>query len=82
MRRFAAEHPDQWQDVRQVLVRMIWETYLGRWRDSYQHRSSSREVGERRLQNAIDTRLLQKGRVRCLSSVKTKVKATLRRRIQ
>jgi GT2 family glycosyltransferase len=41
MQRFAAEHGAQWQAVKRVLVRMIWETYLWRWKDSYQNRQSN-----------------------------------------
>jgi glycosyltransferase involved in cell wall biosynthesis len=38
VQQFAAAHFDQWQDLKQVLVRMTWGTYLWRWRDLYKHR--------------------------------------------
>jgi glycosyltransferase involved in cell wall biosynthesis len=35
---FAAKNFRQWQDLKRVLVRMTWETYLWRWRDIYRYR--------------------------------------------
>jgi hypothetical protein len=41
IRQFAAAHSEQWQDLKQVLVRMAWNTYLWRWKDIYQYKFSS-----------------------------------------
>lgn len=41
IQQFAAAHFEQWQDLKQVLVRMTWETYLWRWKDIYQHKLSA-----------------------------------------
>ena len=35
---FAAKNFGQWQDLKRVLVRMTWATYLWRWRDIYKYR--------------------------------------------
>ena len=41
IQQFAAAHSEQWQDLKQVLVKMTWETYLWRWKDIYQYKLSS-----------------------------------------
>jgi glycosyltransferase involved in cell wall biosynthesis len=41
IQQFAAANFNQWQDLKQVLVRMTWWTYLWRWRDIYQHKLSA-----------------------------------------
>jgi hypothetical protein len=40
LRKFAAAEPTTWQDLKQLLTKMTWETYLWRWRDLYRHQLS------------------------------------------
>lgn len=39
-KRFDAAHPQEWKDLKEILVRMSWETYLLRWKDIYKDRLS------------------------------------------
>jgi glycosyltransferase involved in cell wall biosynthesis len=39
-RRFAAERPAEWKEVKRCLVTMAWGTYLWRWRDLYDNKLS------------------------------------------
>ena len=40
LRAFAVSDPVQWQDLREILTTMTWETYLWRWKDIYRNRLS------------------------------------------
>lgn len=43
LRRFAAEHPEAWREVRGLLREMTWRTYRSRWRSLYRDRLSTVE---------------------------------------
>lgn len=38
--KYAKARPEQWKESKGYLVRMTWETYLGRWRDIYKEKLS------------------------------------------
>jgi glycosyltransferase involved in cell wall biosynthesis len=38
--KYAVAEPAQWAALKQLLVRMAWESYLWRWKDIYRHRLS------------------------------------------
>jgi glycosyltransferase involved in cell wall biosynthesis len=35
---FSLSHPDEWRDLKEILVRMAWRTYFYRWRGMYRER--------------------------------------------
>jgi glycosyltransferase involved in cell wall biosynthesis len=37
---YALAHPEQWRQIKDSLVKMTWQTYLGRWNDIYRQRLS------------------------------------------
>lgn len=38
VRQFAAQHPAEWEDLRNCLIGMSWGMYLGRWQNIYRQR--------------------------------------------
>lgn len=40
IREYAGAHPEQWRRIKGCLVRMTWQTYLGRWDEIYRGRLS------------------------------------------
>ena len=40
IRQYAMARPEQWQRIRGTLVKMTWQTYLGRWDEIYRERLS------------------------------------------